>query len=341
MKLRVVCASVAAGADAVRACNRGRRAGLPQQAHPPGRGRRSRRRAGPARHGLVAQKLGDGLGQQVIVDNRAGAGGALGAETRSRSRTPDGYTLLLTTTAVYAILPNLRKDLPYDPVSDFVPIARIATASNVLVVNVELPAQVMSPSSSSYAKDKPGALNYASAGVGTPGAPRRRDAEPARRHQGHARPLQGRRAGAARRDRRQRAVHHHLADRRRRAHERGPRARDRDDRHRAQSSLAGPADGRRYRCPATRSRSRGASSRPPVRRPDVVKRLRRRVRQGARERRDVKDKILKTGAVPPATGLAGRVRGVHGKGARTSSATSSLVRRSSSRNSRSCVGGLR
>src|SRR5947207_9846314 len=88
---------------------------------------------------LVAQKLSDNLGQQVVVDNRAGAGGVLGTEVAAKSA-PDGYTLLLTTTAIYAILPNLRKNLPYDPVRDFVPITRIATASNVLVVNNEVPA---------------------------------------------------------------------------------------------------------------------------------------------------------------------------------------------------------
>ena len=115
---------------------------------------------------LLAQKLSDGLGQQVVVDNRAGAGGALGAEMAAKSA-PDGYTLLLTTTAIYAILPNLRKNLPYDPVKDFVPISRIATASNVLVVNNELPAKDIAELIK-LAKEKPGALNYASAGVGTP-----------------------------------------------------------------------------------------------------------------------------------------------------------------------------
>jgi len=115
---------------------------------------------------LLAQKLGDGLGQQVIVDNRAGAGGVLGAEMVAKSQA-DGYTLLLTTTAVYAILPNLRKDLPYDPVRSFVPISRIATASNVLVINVDVPAKSIAELVK-LAKDKPGALNYASAGVGTP-----------------------------------------------------------------------------------------------------------------------------------------------------------------------------
>ena len=115
---------------------------------------------------LVAQKLSDNLGQQVVVDNRAGAGGVVGAEMAAKSA-PDGYTLLLTTTAIYAILPNLRKDLPYDPVRDFVPISRIATASNVLVVNNALPVKSIAELVK-LAREKPGALNYASAGVGTP-----------------------------------------------------------------------------------------------------------------------------------------------------------------------------
>jgi tripartite-type tricarboxylate transporter receptor subunit TctC len=115
---------------------------------------------------LIAQKLSDDLGQQVVVDNRAGAGGVVGAEMAAKSA-PDGYTLLLTTTAIYAILPNLRKDLPYDPVKDFVPISRIATASNVLVVNNALPVKSIAELVK-LAKEKPGVLNYASAGVGTP-----------------------------------------------------------------------------------------------------------------------------------------------------------------------------
>ena len=115
---------------------------------------------------LVAQKVSESLGQQMVVDNRAGAGGAVGAESVAKSA-PDGYTLLMTTTAVYAILPNLRKDLPYDPVRDFAPVARIATASNVLVVNNAVPAQNVAELVR-YAKERPGALNYASAGIGTP-----------------------------------------------------------------------------------------------------------------------------------------------------------------------------
>jgi len=115
---------------------------------------------------LVAQQMAELLGQPMIVDNRAGAGGALGADVVAKSP-PDGYTLLMTTTAIYAILPNLRKDLPYDPVRDFVPIGRIATASNVLVINDALPVQNVA-GLVRYAKERPGAMNYASAGVGTP-----------------------------------------------------------------------------------------------------------------------------------------------------------------------------
>jgi len=115
---------------------------------------------------LLAQKLSDGLGQQVVVDNRAGAGGVLGADLAAKSPA-DGYTLLLTTTAIYAILPNLRKDLPYDPVRSFVPISRIATASNVLVINMAVPAHSVAELVK-LAKEKPGVMNYASAGVGTP-----------------------------------------------------------------------------------------------------------------------------------------------------------------------------
>ena len=115
---------------------------------------------------LLAQKLSESMGQQVIVDNRAGAAGVLAAEIAAKAP-PDGYTLLMTTTSIYAILPNLRKNLPYDAAKDFVPVSRIATASNVLVVNTMLPANSI-PELVKLAKEKPGTLNYASAGIGSP-----------------------------------------------------------------------------------------------------------------------------------------------------------------------------
>jgi tripartite-type tricarboxylate transporter receptor subunit TctC len=115
---------------------------------------------------LLAQKLSDSLGQQMIVDNRPGAAGALGADIAAKSPA-DGYTLLLTTTTIYAILPSLKKGLPYDPQKDFVPISRIATSANVLVVNASLPAKSVAELVQ-LAKGKPGAMNYASAGIGSP-----------------------------------------------------------------------------------------------------------------------------------------------------------------------------
>ena len=115
---------------------------------------------------LLSQKLSDRLGQQVVVDNRAGAGGQLGAEFVARSA-PDGYTLLLNTTAVWAILPSVKKSLPYDASKAFAPITRIATASNVLVVNPALAATTV-PQLVKLAKASPGTLTYASAGIATP-----------------------------------------------------------------------------------------------------------------------------------------------------------------------------
>lgn len=115
---------------------------------------------------IVAQKLSDALAQQVFVDNRPGAAGVLGADIAAHSPA-DGHTLLLTTTSIYAILPSLKKGLPYDALKDFMPVSRIATASNVIVVNTSLPARSVAELVQ-LAKDRPGALNYASAGVGSP-----------------------------------------------------------------------------------------------------------------------------------------------------------------------------
>ena len=115
---------------------------------------------------ILSAKLAEGFGQQVIVDNRPGAGGVLGADLAAKAPA-DGYTLLMSTTAIWAILPSLRKDLPYDVVRDFAPISRLATTSNVLVINTTLPAKTVADLVQ-LAKAKPGALNYASAGIGTP-----------------------------------------------------------------------------------------------------------------------------------------------------------------------------
>jgi tripartite-type tricarboxylate transporter receptor subunit TctC len=115
---------------------------------------------------LLGERLAPVLGQQFIIDNKPGAGSMIGTALAAKAP-PDGYTLAMTTTAIYAILPNLKKDLPYDAVKGFVPISRIATASNVLVVNTSLPVKSVADLIQ-LAKQKPGELNYASAGVGSP-----------------------------------------------------------------------------------------------------------------------------------------------------------------------------
>jgi len=112
---------------------------------------------------LVARQLSVKLGQQVVVDNRAGAGGVLGTEAAVKEP-PDGYTLLMISIA-HAVNPALYK-LSYDPVKSFVPVSIFATGPNVLAVNPQLPVNSVQELIA-LAKEKPGELDYASAGVGS------------------------------------------------------------------------------------------------------------------------------------------------------------------------------
>jgi tripartite-type tricarboxylate transporter receptor subunit TctC len=112
---------------------------------------------------LVANQLSEKLGHKVFVDNRGGAGGVLGTEAAAAA-TPDGYTLLIISIA-HAVNPALYK-LNYDPIKSFAPISILATGPNVLVVNPKLPVTTVAELLA-LAKAKPGALDYASAGVGS------------------------------------------------------------------------------------------------------------------------------------------------------------------------------
>ena len=113
---------------------------------------------------IVAQKLGERLGQPVVVENRPGAGGTLGSDLVAKSA-PDGYTLLIATTSTHSIGPSLQK-LSYDPIADFAPITHVANVPNVLVVSPALKASSVKELVA-LAKSRPGELNFASSGIGT------------------------------------------------------------------------------------------------------------------------------------------------------------------------------
>ena len=114
---------------------------------------------------MIGLKLTVALKQQIAVDNRAGAGGLIGAEIAAKA-VPDGYTLLLGNVAALAIIPNVQKKVPYDPLRDFAPISLIASAPLLVVVHPALPVTSIKQLIA-LAKAKPGQLNYASNGVGS------------------------------------------------------------------------------------------------------------------------------------------------------------------------------
>ena len=103
---------------------------------------------------IVAQRLGERLGQTVVVENRAGAGGTIGADATAKAP-PDGYTLTLGTTSTHAIAAGAYSKLPYDPVTDFTPISLVAITPYLLVVNPQVQARTTSPSSSRSRRASP------------------------------------------------------------------------------------------------------------------------------------------------------------------------------------------
>ncbi len=113
---------------------------------------------------LVGQHLGASLGQQVVIDNRPGAGGIVGAEVVAKAE-PDGYTLLMGNTAL-VVSPYLYAKLPFEPLADFVPVTLVNSAPLLLVVHPSVPVQSVKELIA-YAKARPGQLNYGSGGVGS------------------------------------------------------------------------------------------------------------------------------------------------------------------------------
>ena len=113
----------------------------------------------------LAQKMGESMGQSVVVDNRPGANGSLGADVVAKS-TPDGYTILLADRGAFTVNPALYSKLPYDPLKDFSYIGIATDGPYVLVVNSSLNVKTLAELAA-LAKAKPGTLNYASYGIGS------------------------------------------------------------------------------------------------------------------------------------------------------------------------------
>jgi tripartite-type tricarboxylate transporter receptor subunit TctC len=114
---------------------------------------------------IVAQKLGERLGQQVVVENRGGAGGTIGTEAVAKAAA-DGHTLVLATTSTHVVAPSVYAKIGYDPVKDFAPISLLAVTPYLLVVNPEVKVSSLKEFVG-YVKVRPGKLNYASAGTGS------------------------------------------------------------------------------------------------------------------------------------------------------------------------------
>ncbi len=113
----------------------------------------------------LSQKLGEKIGQSVVVDNRPGAGGTLGSDIASKAA-PDGYTLLLATSSTHSIGPAINPKIPYNAETDFTPISQVATSPNIVLVPMSSPSRNMGEFIA-QARQNPGRLNYASSGNGT------------------------------------------------------------------------------------------------------------------------------------------------------------------------------
>ena len=114
---------------------------------------------------LVAEAIAPRLGQPVVIENRPGAGGNIGSESVARSA-PDGHTLVMGTSSTHATNPALYRNLPYQPLRDFAPVAQVAFIPNLLVVHPDVPARDL-PALIALGKARPGSLNFGNAGSGT------------------------------------------------------------------------------------------------------------------------------------------------------------------------------
>ncbi len=115
---------------------------------------------------LVADKMGEDLGQSIVIDNQPGASGLLGMRTGARAA-PDGYTILGVNDSILAMLPTMKDEVGYDPVADFAPITELVTVNFALIANPAFPVSNVQELIA-LAKEKPGTINYGSGGPGSP-----------------------------------------------------------------------------------------------------------------------------------------------------------------------------
>jgi tripartite-type tricarboxylate transporter receptor subunit TctC len=114
---------------------------------------------------VVGQKLGEVWNQSVVIENRAGAGGNVGADVVAKAQ-PDGYNILMASGSIFTVNPHMYKKLPFDPEKDFIPVTNVAMGPMLVVVNPKVPAKNMKELIA-LAKSRPGQLNFGSAGVGS------------------------------------------------------------------------------------------------------------------------------------------------------------------------------
>ena len=114
---------------------------------------------------VLAQRLSTALGQQVVVDNRGGAGGNIGADAVAKSN-PDGYTILMASGSIFTVNPALYKKMPFDAQKDFIPVTNVAVGPMLVVTHPSVPANNIKELIT-LAKTKPGSINFGSAGVGS------------------------------------------------------------------------------------------------------------------------------------------------------------------------------
>ena len=230
---------------------------------------------------IVGEKMSQTLGQQIVIDNRPGAGGALATRQVAKAA-PDGYTLVIGGTGSLAVNPTLLPNVGYDVRKDFAPVGMIGSSAMIVLIHPSIPAKTI-PELIALAKKEPGKFNYASAGVGSGIHLGAELFALHGRHQAGACPLQGHRPGADRSARRSRLDVFLVAAVRDRPRQGRQGARARRHRRQALRRLPGCPDGGGDACPASRRCCATASWRRPGTPRPIIDKLNAALRQALAE----------------------------------------------------------